>query len=121
MFVASEAGLVCGRPVLAILAERFALKLSWKSVARPVPSGVELGVVSGSMRAILSFERTALNFLQRLSGVATLTAEFVDAVRGTQAQILDTRKTTPGWRLLEKYAVHVAGVGIIAWVCTTRC
>jgi nicotinate-nucleotide pyrophosphorylase (carboxylating) len=65
--------------------------------------------VQGPARAILTAERVALNFLQRLSGVATLTARFVEAIAGTRAQILDTRKTTPGWRLLEKYAVHCGG------------
>lgn len=65
--------------------------------------------ISGPARAILSAERVALNFVQRLSGVATLTAQFVDAVKGTAAQILDTRKTTPGWRRFEKYAVACGG------------
>ena len=65
--------------------------------------------VTGDPRALLSAERVALNFLQRLSGVATLTAKYVDAVAGTSAQILDTRKTTPGWRKLEKYAVRCGG------------
>jgi nicotinate-nucleotide pyrophosphorylase (carboxylating) len=65
--------------------------------------------ISGPARAILSAERVALNFVQRLSGVATLTAQFVDAVRGTRAQVLDTRKTTPGWRRFEKYAVACGG------------
>jgi nicotinate-nucleotide pyrophosphorylase (carboxylating) len=65
--------------------------------------------VQGSARAILSGERTALNFLGRLSGVATLTARFVDQVRGTGARILDTRKTTPGLRALEKAAVAAGG------------
>jgi nicotinate-nucleotide pyrophosphorylase (carboxylating) len=65
--------------------------------------------VSGSARAILSAERVALNFVQRLSGVATLTAQFVTAVRGTRAEILDTRKTTPGWRRFEKFAVACGG------------
>jgi nicotinate-nucleotide pyrophosphorylase (carboxylating) len=64
---------------------------------------------SGPARAILSAERVALNFVQRLSGVATLTAQFVDAIKGTHAQILDTRKTTPGWRRFEKYAVACGG------------
>jgi nicotinate-nucleotide pyrophosphorylase (carboxylating) len=63
----------------------------------------------GSARAILSAERVALNFVQRLSGVATLTAQFVDAIKGTRARILDTRKTTPGWRRFEKYAVACGG------------
>jgi nicotinate-nucleotide pyrophosphorylase (carboxylating) len=65
--------------------------------------------ISGPARAILSAERVALNFVQRLSGVATLTSQFVDAVKGTNAQILDTRKTTPGWRRFEKYAVACGG------------
>ncbi len=63
----------------------------------------------GPTRALLTAERTALNFVQRLAGVATLTAKFVEQVAGTQAQILDTRKTTPGWRTLEKYAVACGG------------
>jgi nicotinate-nucleotide pyrophosphorylase (carboxylating) len=65
--------------------------------------------VEGSAAALLSAERTALNFLQRLSGVATLTARYVEAVRGTRAKVLDTRKTTPGLRLLEKAAVAAGG------------
>ena len=65
--------------------------------------------IHGSARAILSAERVALNFVQRLSGVATLTAQFVEAIKGTRAQILDTRKTTPGLRRLEKYAVTCGG------------
>ncbi len=65
--------------------------------------------LSGSTRAILTAERTALNFLQRLSGIATKTREFVKRVEGTRAQILDTRKTTPGWRALEKDAVLAGG------------
>jgi nicotinate-nucleotide pyrophosphorylase (carboxylating) len=65
--------------------------------------------LSGTARGLLSAERVALNFLQRLSGVATLTARYVAAVQGTKAQILDTRKTTPGWRALEKYAVRCGG------------
>jgi nicotinate-nucleotide pyrophosphorylase (carboxylating) len=65
--------------------------------------------ISGPARAILSAERVALNFVQRLSGIATLTAQFVEAVKGTPAQILDTRKTTPGWRRFEKYAVACGG------------
>jgi nicotinate-nucleotide pyrophosphorylase (carboxylating) len=65
--------------------------------------------ISGRAASLLTAERTALNFLQRLSGVATLTREYVEAVRGTPARILDTRKTTPGWRLLEKAAVAAGG------------
>ena len=65
--------------------------------------------VKGSARAILSAERVALNFVQRLSGISTLTAKYVEAVKGTRARILDTRKTTPGGRRFEKYAVHCGG------------
>ena len=65
--------------------------------------------ISGHARALLSAERVALNFLMRMSGVATLTSRYVDAVRGTGVKILDTRKTTPGWRALEKYAVRAGG------------
>ena len=74
-----------------------------------VTPGAPALFVTGHARAILSAERVALNFLQRLSGVASLTAKFVDAIKGTRAKILDTRKTTPGWRLLEKYAVRAGG------------
>lgn len=65
--------------------------------------------VAGPARALLTAERVALNFLQRLSGVATLTARYVKAVAGTKARVLDTRKTTPGWRRFEKYAVACGG------------
>jgi nicotinate-nucleotide pyrophosphorylase (carboxylating) len=74
-----------------------------------VARGCLLAVVEGRAVPILTGERTALNFLQRLSGIATLTRRFVDAVKGTGAVILDTRKTTPGWRELEKYAVRCGG------------
>src|SRR3954468_17980620 len=73
--------------------------------------GAIVAIVDGRTRALLSAERTALNFLQRLSGVATLTARFVDAIAGTRAKIVDTRKTTPGWRALDKEAVRAGGGG----------
>jgi len=72
-------------------------------------AGKALLKIFGPARAILSAERVALNFVQRLSGVGTLTSQFVEAVRDTRAQILDTRKTTPGWRRFEKYAVVCGG------------
>ena len=74
-----------------------------------VKAGDTLLKISGSSRALLSAERVALNFVQQLSGVATATALLVEAVRGTKAKILDTRKTTPGWRRFEKYAVAAGG------------
>jgi nicotinate-nucleotide pyrophosphorylase (carboxylating) len=72
-------------------------------------AGATILKISGPARPILTAERVVLNFIQRLSGVASLTSEFVEAVRGTRAQILDTRKTTPGWRRFEKYAVACGG------------
>jgi nicotinate-nucleotide pyrophosphorylase (carboxylating) len=72
-------------------------------------AGQALAEVAGPLRALVTAERSALNYLQRLSGIATLTRAHVDAVAGTRARILDTRKTTPGWRALEKYAVRCGG------------
>jgi nicotinate-nucleotide pyrophosphorylase (carboxylating) len=74
-----------------------------------VQRGAKILEVEGPARALLTAERVALNFVQRLSGVATLASRFVEAVAGTRATILDTRKTTPGWRELEKYAVRCGG------------
>jgi nicotinate-nucleotide pyrophosphorylase (carboxylating) len=74
-----------------------------------VEQGTRVCILNGPARAILTAERTALNFLQRLSGIATLTHQFVDEVKGTKAKILDTRKTTPTLRTLEKYAVSIGG------------
>jgi len=74
-----------------------------------IEAGDLLASVSGAGRSLLAAERVALNFLGRLSGVATLTRNYVDAVAGTQAVILDTRKTAPGWRRLDKYAVRIGG------------
>lgn len=74
-----------------------------------VETGCLLLRVVGSARGILAGERTALNFLQRLSGIATMTAKYREAIEGTGAQLLDTRKTTPGWRAIEKYAVACGG------------
>ena len=76
-----------------------------------VQPGDVMAVVSGSARGLLTAERTALNFMQRMSGIATMTAQFVKEAEGTQARILDTRKTAPGMRVLDKYAV-VAGGGV---------
>ena len=84
-------------------------------VSRPVADGNHAAAgqclleVEGSTRALLSAERVALNYVQRLSGVATVTHRFVEQIEGTGAQLLDTRKTTPGWRRFEKYAVTCGG------------
>ncbi len=74
-----------------------------------IKSGDEILTVWGKLQALLTGERTALNFLQRLSGIATLTRQYVDQVAGSHVRLTDTRKTVPGWRRLEKYAVKIAG------------
>ncbi len=74
-----------------------------------VQRGTQLAAIAGRMRSILTGERTALNFLQRLSGVATQTWRYTSLVADLPVQVLDTRKTTPGWRVLEKYAVRCGG------------
>ena len=101
-------GLACARLALAELdpSARFEARAS---DGQRVSAGAVLAEVRGNARAILSAERTALNLLGRLSGVATLTRAYVDAVSGTRARITDTRKTTPGLRQLEKYAVRCGG------------
>jgi len=80
-----------------------------RSDGERVASGRVLASLSGRVRSLLAGERTALNFLGRLCGVATLTRRYVEAVSGTRARIVDTRKTVPGWRVLDKYAVAVGG------------
>ena len=111
-FLVKSDGVIAGTPVagLALSEVDRSLSVEWtvEEGAR-VSAGTSIGTVRGSARAILTGERTALNFLQRMSGVATLTRRFVDRITGTDATILDTRKTIPGWRLLDKYAVTVGG------------
>ena len=110
--VARAPGVLCG---VALALEAFrtldpkvTMRVDSEDGARLKP-GDSVLYLSGHARALLAAERVALNFMQRLSGVASITARYVDAVRGTRAKILDTRKTTPGWRLLEKYAVRAGG------------
>ncbi len=110
--VTRRPGVLSGLPVAAMVFEavdpqvRLARDLHDGATLSP---GTVVAEVSGPIRALLTGERTALNFLTHLSGVATLTRQFVDAVAGTKATILDTRKTLPGWRALEKYAVRCGG------------
>ena len=110
--VARQRGVIAG---IALAREAFRQRDSKASVRTTVKDGqlVNAGddvmFITASPRGLLSAERVALNYLQRLSGIATLTHQFVDAVVGTSARILDTRKTTPGWRLLEKFAVRAGG------------
>ena len=103
------AGLDVARWVFEAIDEAIAFAARVKDGAR-VGAGDVLAEVSGPARGLLTGERVALNFLQRMSGIATMTAQFVEAVQGTNAQVLDTRKTAPGLRVLDKYAV-VAGGG----------
>ena len=110
--VARQGGVICGLPLARRLAERFDAQLHFTECAHDgdrVAAGAVAARLSGPAASILSVERTMLNFLRHLSGVATLTAAFVDRVWGTGAGIYDTRKTTPGWRALEKYAVRCGG------------
>lgn len=110
--VAREPGVVAGVPIACEtfrqLDPKVGIRIDAEDGAR-VEQGATVLFITGHARGMLSAERTALNFMQHLSGIATLTARFIEAVRGTRAQILDTRKTTPGWRLLEKYAVRAGG------------
>ncbi len=111
-FIARSPGVIAGLPAATMVCHAVDPKLIFTPDipdGTAVEKGIRIAVVSGSLRSILAAERTALNFLQRLSGVATLTQKYVAAVSGTSAKVLDTRKTTPGWRLLEKYAVRCGG------------
>jgi nicotinate-nucleotide pyrophosphorylase (carboxylating) len=110
--VIKEAAVVAGLEVARLTFREVDAALKFDLLAADgdhVRAGVAVARVSGSAGSILTAERTALNFLQRLTGVATQTQRFVERVRGTQATILDTRKTTPGLRYLEKYAVKMGG------------
>ena len=111
-FVARKPGVVSGLPVLEMVAATFGLRSWFRNLTRDgakIEPGEAIAEVFGPYREMLMMERTALNFVQRLSGIATLTARFVEQVAETQGVILDTRKTTPGWRALEKYAVRCGG------------
>ncbi len=112
-FVSRQAGVVAGLPVVAHVLHVVSTGRVRFDVVRPdgsrVAPGDEIATATGPMRDLLTAERTALNFLGHLSGVASLTRRWVDAVAGTGAQIRDTRKTMPGLRALEKYAVRCGG------------
>lgn len=110
--VARNAGTLAGVPLALAAFHLLDPKIEIRVDAEDgtaVQKGDTVLFISGAARGLLSAERVALNFLQRLSGIATITARYVAAVRGTRAAILDTRKTTPGWRVLEKYAVRCGG------------
>ena len=110
--ISREEIVVCGmdvvREVLRQYDERLTLTV-YVEDGEPAYVGCRIATIEGPLRSMLSAERVMLNFLQRLSGIATTTRKFVRAVQGTKAKIYDTRKTMPGWRILEKYAVRCGG------------
>lgn len=110
--VARERGVVAGLRVVPLVLAEFGSSAQvdfGASDGESIEAGQTLATLDGSAVDILTAERTILNFLGRLSGVASLTRQYVDAVRDTRTQVYDTRKTTPGWRWLEKYAVRCGG------------
>ncbi|MBI2438196.1 MAG: carboxylating nicotinate-nucleotide diphosphorylase [Lentisphaerae bacterium] len=112
VIVARQAGILCGGTIAARIFRALDSAIRVQvlcSDGRRFRKNQGLLRITGKARAILAGERTALNFLQRLTGIATLTAQFVELVKPYGPRILDTRKTTPGWRALEKYAVRCGG------------
>lgn len=110
--VARTPGVIAGLPIGPLVFAELGHRVAWVSEVQDgtrVAPGQVVARVVGQLSSILIGERTVLNFLTHLSGIATLTREFVDLISGTKAQILDTRKTLPGWRSLAKYAVRAGG------------
>lgn len=110
--LAKEEGIIAGLEIAKFVFRALEPKIIFKKLVKDgnrVKAGQKIAKIYGKAREILMAERTALNFLQRLSGIATLTNEFVQKVKPFKAKILDTRKTTPGLRMLEKYAVRIGG------------
>jgi nicotinate-nucleotide pyrophosphorylase (carboxylating) len=110
--VARQPGVVAGLPGVKIALDSIDRQLCWLPQTNDggtVAPGESVGTIEGPARGLLVAERIVLNLLGRLSGIATLTRQYADAVAGTNARIYDTRKTTPGWRRLEKYAVRCGG------------
>lgn len=111
-FVAKESGVIAGLPVVEYFFSKLDKGVSLKQNVRDgtfVKKGETIASIKGSAKTLLSGERIALNFLQRLSGIATLTAQFVERIKPLKTAVMDTRKTIPGWRYLEKYAVAMGG------------
>jgi nicotinate-nucleotide pyrophosphorylase (carboxylating) len=110
--VARQAGTIAGLAAAPVVLDEMDIRAEWEpriSDGQQVAAGTVLATIRGPARDLLTSERTILNILGRLAGIATLTRQYVDAIAGTKAHIYDTRKTTPGWRRLEKYAVHCGG------------
>jgi nicotinate-nucleotide pyrophosphorylase (carboxylating) len=111
-FVSRASGVVCGVEVAKLVIDRHALTLKLDCHLNDgdrVEPGQTIAVISGPAAEILVLERTCLNFMCRLSGISSFARQYMDEIRGTNACVLDTRKTTPGWRRLEKYAVACGG------------
>jgi nicotinate-nucleotide pyrophosphorylase (carboxylating) len=112
VILAKEDGVLAGVEIARLVFKAIDPEIDFESLIKDgekIRNESKVAQIEGKVKSILAGERTALNFLQRLSGVATLTSEFVKEVKGTKAKILDTRKTTPGFRALEKYAVKLGG------------
>lgn len=110
--VARRGGVIAGLPAAQLVLSEMDPQVLWQPRVvdgATVAAGTVLATVSGSARSLLTAERPLLNFLGHLSGIATLTRRYAEAVADTQARLYDTRKTTPGWRRLEKYAVRMGG------------
>jgi len=110
--VARAGGIVAGLPAARLALDEMDPRLDWQATVddgATVEPGQRLATISGPARSLLTAERPLLNMLGHLSGVATLARRYVDAVSGTRARVYDTRKTTPGWRRLEKYAARLGG------------
>jgi nicotinate-nucleotide pyrophosphorylase (carboxylating) len=110
--VAREPGIIAGLRAAPVLFDEMHAAVAWKAMVDDgdaVSTGTIVAELSGSARDMLVCERPLLNLLGHLSGIATLTRKYVEQIAGTRARIYDTRKTTPGWRRLEKYAVHCGG------------
>lgn len=110
--VARQPGVVAGVEVARTIIDELQLDVTWTTRVKDGSAIERQGVIAeiaGSARDMLTGERVILNVLGRLSGIATLTRKYVEALVGTKAKVYDTRKTTPGWRRLEKYAVHCGG------------
>lgn len=110
--VMRTSGVVAGLEAARVVLEEMAPSVIWSPEVQDgdfVVAGTRTAAMSGPARNLLTCERIVLNFLGRLSGIATLTRKYVEAVAGSRARIYDTRKTTPGWRRLEKYAVRLGG------------
>lgn len=110
--VAKQDGVICGMKIAELVFRDFTIDMDWQPFCKDgdyVRKGTVIAQVEATSRILLSAERTALNFLQRMSGVATNARKYAQAVEGTGCRVLDTRKTIPGWRLLDKYAAKVGG------------